>query len=144
LEEFLASNHLYVINGDNEITIFQSSRGKSNIDLTIANNQMLADVTNRDISEEESASDHNIIKFNIRLDEHTIHRNKPSGPRYRIKEHILIKFNEKLHSNIAKTYLMGEKERTKNEIDEEMSRQVKENTDIQQFTVKLEEVIQTK
>jgi hypothetical protein len=138
LEEFLASNHLHVINDDNERTTFQGSRGKSNIDLTITNNQMLTDVTNWDISEEESASDHYIIKFNIRLDEHTIHGNNPSE-RYRIKEHQLTKFNEKLHSNIAKTFHMEDKERTT----DELSSQVNENTDIGQFTVKLEEVIQT-
>jgi len=33
---------------------------------------MLADVKNWDISEEESASDHNIIKFSINLDK-TLH-----------------------------------------------------------------------
>jgi hypothetical protein len=38
---------------------------------------------------------------------------------------------------------MENKERNTNEIDEELSNQVKENTDIGQFTIKLEEVIQT-
>jgi hypothetical protein len=44
LEEFLASHHLQVINEESERTTFQSTRGKSDIDLTITNNQMLADV----------------------------------------------------------------------------------------------------
>jgi len=44
LEEFVASHHLHVINEENERITFQSTRGKSNIDLTITNNQMLADV----------------------------------------------------------------------------------------------------
>jgi hypothetical protein len=38
---------------------------------------------------------------------------------------------------------MEDTERNTNEIDEELSSQVKENTDIGQFTIKLEEVIQT-
>jgi len=46
MEEFVASNHMHVINEDNGRTTFQSSRGKSNIDLTITNNQMLADIKN--------------------------------------------------------------------------------------------------
>jgi len=141
LEEFIASNHLHVINEDNGKTTFQSSRGKSNIDLTITNNQMLADVKNWDISEEESASDHNIIKFCIRLDKHNTHGNHHPEPRYRIKEHQITIFNEKLHSNIAKTFQMEDKERNTDEIDE-LTSQVKGNTDIEHFTVKLEEVIQ--
>ena len=44
LEEFVASHHLHVINEENKRTTFQSTRGKSNIDLTITNNQMLTDV----------------------------------------------------------------------------------------------------
>ena len=72
LEEFVASHHLHVINEENERTTFQSTRRKRNLDLTITNNQMLADVKNWDISEEESASDHNIIKFSINLDK-TLH-----------------------------------------------------------------------
>jgi len=104
---------------------------------------MLTDVKNWDISEEESASDHNIIKFSINLDKNTAHGKHFSEPRYRIKEHQLTKFSEKLKSNITKTFQMEEKERNTSEIDEELSSQAKEYTDIGQFTIKLEEVIQT-
>jgi hypothetical protein len=37
-KEFIVSNQLHIINGDSTRTTFQSSRGSSNIDLTIANN----------------------------------------------------------------------------------------------------------
>jgi len=74
LEEFVASNHLHVINEDNKRTTFQSNRGKSNIDLTITNNQMLANIKKWDISEEESASDHNLMKFKVRLDKNNYTR----------------------------------------------------------------------
>jgi len=46
LEEFVASHHLHIINEENERTTFQSTRGKSNIDLTITNDQMLTYVKN--------------------------------------------------------------------------------------------------
>jgi len=88
---------LRVINEDNERTTFQNKRRKSNIDLTITNNQMLADITNWDISVEESASDHNIIKFSIKLDKHITQENNFYEPRYRIKEQQLTKFYEKLY-----------------------------------------------
>jgi len=62
LQEFVAIHHLHVINKENERATFQSTRGKSNIDLTITNNEMLADVKNWVISEEGSASDHNKVQ----------------------------------------------------------------------------------
>jgi hypothetical protein len=72
---------------------------------------MLTDVKNLDISEEESASDHNIIKYSINRDKNTTHGKYLSEPRYRIKEHQLTKFSEKLKSNIIKHF----KWRTKTE-----------------------------
>ena len=65
LEEFVAGYQLHIINEDSPRKTFQTSRGSSNIDLTIVNNQMLADIKNWEISEEEIASDHNILKFSI-------------------------------------------------------------------------------
>jgi len=41
MEDFIASKQLYIINEDSPRRTFQSSRGESNIDLTIVNNQML-------------------------------------------------------------------------------------------------------
>jgi hypothetical protein len=65
MEDFVESNPLHFLNEERTLTTFHSSRGKSKIDLTIANNEMLANVREWGISEEESAPDHNIIKFNI-------------------------------------------------------------------------------
>ena len=103
-----------VINEDNERTTFQNKRRKSNIDLTITNNQMLADITNWDISVED------IIKFSIKLDKHITQENNFYEPRYRIKEQQLTKFYEKLYYNIAKSFQMEDKERNKDEIDAEL------------------------
>jgi len=46
---------------------------------------MLADVKNWDTPEEESASDRDIIKFNVRLDKPNAQGNHYSEQRYRIK-----------------------------------------------------------
>jgi hypothetical protein len=143
LEEFVVSYHLHIINEENERRTFQSTRRKSNIYLTITNNQMLADVKNWDISEEESASDHNIIKLSINTDKITTQGKQFSEQRCRIKEHQLNKFSEKLKSNITTTFYIEDKMRNTSEIDDELSSQAKEDTDIGQFAIKLEEVIQT-
>jgi endonuclease/exonuclease/phosphatase family metal-dependent hydrolase len=68
MEEFIASNQLYIINEDSPSRTLQSTRVESNLDLTIVNNHMLADVTRWENAEVESASDHNILKFSISLE----------------------------------------------------------------------------
>ena len=53
------------MNEESDRTTFHNVRGKSNIDLTIMNTQILQAVTKWEICEEESCSDHSIIKFCI-------------------------------------------------------------------------------
>ena len=65
LEEFFTSNQLHIINKGSARTTFQSSKGSSNIDLTIVNNQMLAAIKDWEVSEEESCSYHNLVTFKL-------------------------------------------------------------------------------
>jgi hypothetical protein len=85
LEEFLASDQLHIINEDSAKTTFQSSKVSSNIHLTIVNNQVLAVIRDCEISEEESCSDHNIIKFNLNLTNDKVKIYSFLGIRYIIK-----------------------------------------------------------
>jgi hypothetical protein len=104
MEGFFASNQLPIINEDSARTTFQSSRCSSNIDLTIANNQILAAIKDWEISEEESCSDHNIIKFNLNFacDKAQIHNFL--GTRYIIKEQQHTDFCKNLLQSISKTF----------------------------------------
>jgi ectoine hydroxylase-related dioxygenase (phytanoyl-CoA dioxygenase family) len=87
LEEFFASNQLHIINEDSTKTTYHSNRGSSNIDLTIVNNQMLAAIKDWEISEEESCSDHKIIKFNLSFTTNNKEQKCIfSGTRYIMKE----------------------------------------------------------
>ena len=86
LEEFVASNQLHIINEESLRTTFHSIRGQSNIDIAITN-RMLAAIENWEISEEESASDHKIIKFNLKIEEDEENIIKTPELRYIIKEH---------------------------------------------------------
>ena len=64
LEEFPISKQLFIMNEDSEM-MFQSTRGSSNIDLTISKNKLLKEVQEWKIIEEKSCSDHKIIQFYI-------------------------------------------------------------------------------
>jgi hypothetical protein len=143
LEEFVASNQLHIINEDSTRTTFQTGRGKSNIDITITNNQMLADVTNWEISEQESASDHNTIKFSIKLDNYETKINHVPGLRDIIKKEHQSNFYVNLHIAIIKTFQTVDSEWDKEDTDRELSRMLERQTDIRQFIHRLDEAIQT-
>jgi len=65
LEEFIAASHLHIINEYSESNTFCNTRGVSNIDLTIANTNLLKHVLDWEVSEEESLADHTYIKFKL-------------------------------------------------------------------------------
>jgi hypothetical protein len=66
LEEFMTTNHLFFLNEECGDTTFCKCKGKSNIDLTIVNPQLLRSITSWQIGSQESLSDHRIIKFEIK------------------------------------------------------------------------------
>jgi hypothetical protein len=68
LDEYLMSKHLYILNEASLNTTFRNRRGVSNIDLTIITNQLLRTVAQWEISDQESSSDHKIIKYVIDKD----------------------------------------------------------------------------
>jgi len=63
LEEFLMSKQLHIINEERCYTTFRSSRGATNIDLTVTNNEALDIVRECVISDQESCSVHSILKY---------------------------------------------------------------------------------
>ena len=142
IEEFVASNQLHTINEESTRTDFQSSRGKNNIDITLTDNQMLADINNWQILEVESASDHK-IKFNIKFGNIDTKINFAYDLRYIIKEQQQTEFHEKLYHIITKTIQIKAKERREVDIDDEINRLLKGHTDIRKLTETLDEVIQT-
>jgi len=62
LEEYLMSKQMHIMNEESHLTTFRSSRGTSRIDLTIINNQLLSAVCEWEISEQDSCSDHSILR----------------------------------------------------------------------------------
>ena len=65
LDEYLMSEQLYILNEESLNTTFRNRRGVSNIDLTKITNQLLRMVAQWEINDQESSSDHNIIKYVI-------------------------------------------------------------------------------
>jgi hypothetical protein len=97
---------------------------------------MLAAIENWGIADEESASDHNIT-FHITIEKDEKITNPP-GFRFVIKEKQGPIFYEKFYSTISKKFHTNKKRGTGK--DDELSRQVKGELDIRQFTAKLEAI----
>jgi len=57
------SKQLHIINEESCYTTFRSSRGASNIDLTVTNNQTLGIVRDWVICDQESCYDHSVLKY---------------------------------------------------------------------------------
>jgi hypothetical protein len=138
LEEFFASNQLHIINEDSTKTTFQSSRASRIIDLTIVNDQMLAAITDWEISEEESCSDHNIIKFNLSFTTNNKEQKYIfSGTRYIMKEHQQTKFCKKLLQLISEKFQIKNDEGNTKGIDETLNARLKGH-DIEEFIEKFD------
>ena len=74
------------MNEKSEQTTFHSRRERSNLDLTIVNNRLLKKFSDWEISEDESCSDHNIIKFQIGHETNHAPQHNHNGTRYKVKE----------------------------------------------------------
>jgi hypothetical protein len=59
------SKQLHIVNEESHLTTFRSSRDTSNIDVTIINSQLLSTVVEWEIRDQESCSDHSIIRYTI-------------------------------------------------------------------------------
>jgi hypothetical protein len=136
LKEYLISRDLHIMNEESELTTFQSRRGSSNIDLTIVNNLLLKNFSDWEISEDDSCSDHNIIKFKIGHEtNHEIQHNH-NGPRYNINEQNYDRFDKSLKE------LVGMKFQIENSEDlASLDSDIKETRDIESAVEKLQEAI---
>jgi len=107
MEEYIISINLNIMNEESELTTFQNRRGSSNIDLTIVNNQLLTALKNWEISEEESYSDHNIIKFGLGQDIYHDTVYDYNGHRYVVTDENLKKFDINLSRIVATMFSTG-------------------------------------
>lgn len=129
--DFPVSNQLHIINEDSRKTTFHSSRGSSNIDLTIGNNQMIADIRDWEISEER-CSHHTILKFAIHFNTYNKeHRYTCQGKKYIMKKQA--EFSKILHQMISKNFHISSDEENTNGIDEFLKVRLTQHNDIREF-----------
>ena len=141
LEEFLISKQLFVINEKSEMKTFQSSRGSSNIDLTISNNILLKEVQEWKISEEETCSDHRMIQFCIRQQNALQTRNNFQGIKYITRGGNLNKFEALLSHKIAKRMCESSWEKDTKDLDQYISSRIADTDDMEDIVNKFSEAL---
>jgi exonuclease III len=65
INEFLAQNNLILLNNNENKPTFESNVGQSSIDLTIISPEMIGLITDWDVLDEETTSDHKYISFKL-------------------------------------------------------------------------------
>ena len=106
-EKFITIQKLYILNEDSCNTTFRNRLGTSNIDLSIINPQLLNSLTRWMISDQESVSDHSIIKYAIKPDIAKWHAENPSHIGYRTNKESLAKFQGTILQVLRKKFKMN-------------------------------------
>jgi hypothetical protein len=125
------------MNEESEQTAFQRHRGRSKMDLTIVSNRLRKNCKDWKISEDESCSDHNIIKFQIGRKTNHVPQHNDKGTRYTVKEQDYDRFDRNLIDLVAKKSQVENQE----DIDSNLATHIKENCDIGSAVEKLHEAI---
>lgn len=140
LEEFLIANQLYVMNEDNGLPTFQSSRGSSRVDLTLCNNTLVKEVLNWDSVIEESCSDHIIITFSIGSSAFKKDVNH-QGIRFIVREEDFKRFDENFLQGARE--LLNSKASNLSQLDQELRNFVSDHPDPEEPTRTFQDIVTT-
>ena len=114
LEEFVISNRVHIVNEDSKRTTFESNRGTSNTDLTIADNKMATLLKKWQCNEQESFSDHRIITFQIEKSKDIINEYNYHGTKYITSEEGFKKFDDNFIKEIKNNFKISKTENLDN------------------------------
>jgi len=141
LEEFLMSQQLHKMNEESDYTTFRSGRGTSNIDLTVISNQLLRAVVEWEISDQESCSDHSIIRYAIGQGKGNRTEFNFHDVRYIVQKGNIEKFQENLFRLAQKKICKINKEGGIEDFDKTLCIRVFEGTDIETLIEEFHEVL---
>jgi hypothetical protein len=145
MEEYLASKQLHIIDEESDWFNFNNSRGSSNKDLTIINNNLLAPVSGWEISAEESLSNHNYLKHTIGVGGANRRNsdNKCQSIKYILKENKVHEFDRKLFQEMCKMANNKNIEGGAEELDKYLSSKITTGNDLEQHVDLFAEALQS-
>jgi hypothetical protein len=137
LEEYIITSDQFLMNKEIGIPTFQTTRGRSWIDLTLCNNTLAQNLRGWMCGENESYSDHNLIRFDIETGTKGGNAVDLSWKRYHIKREDWEKFENKLNSNLLTGFGCENNSGDHIKCDVEVGEKVMQSTDTEELTSKL-------
>jgi len=124
------------------ITTFLNSRGSSNIDLTVIRIQLLRPVVHWEVGDQESCSDHSIIKFATGQGSWGRSKQESQGVRYIVKGKDIDKFQGNLLRLQEERLNATNTEGGSVDLDVTLSKRANEETDIEKLIEEFQEVLE--
>jgi len=123
------------------LTAFLNSRGSRNIDFTVIINHLLRAVEYWEVSDQESCSDHSIIKFAIGQGSGSRNKQESQGVRYIVKSEDIVKFQGNLLRLLEERLNTTNTEGGSDDLDITMSKRANEGTEIEKLTEEFQDVL---
>jgi hypothetical protein len=143
LEEFITSKRLFIMNEVSGNTTFGNRLGTSSIDLTIIKQPLLKSITRWEISDKESVSDHNIIKYKLKQGIAKWNFENYSHIRYRMSKDSMVSVQDALLQVLREKFTTNDITIRVEEADEMLSSLVTENANIEEIVFKFNESLKT-
>ena len=140
LEEYIITRDLLIMNEDSDVPTFESSRGRSWIDLTLCNNTLAQKIGRWSCGEEVSCADHNIIFFEIDSWAHGS-KTKHTAKRYNTKAERRGTFAHHLARNLRTNFDCSDDTSDWTVCDNEISQKIKLYSDTDQVIRKFTSAI---
>lgn len=143
MEAYLCVNNLFLMNEKSDVTTFESSTGKSNVDLTLTNACFVRSLHDWECCGDESCSDHRIITFKVGIPSLSQKDSEFHSIKYMVNEVNFSAFEESIKREIEQKYLDPTASMSLHNMDKKLSRLAERETDIDEFVTVYETVIDT-
>jgi len=141
LEEFITSKQLFILDEQSCNTTFRNRLGTSNIDLTITCPRLLNSVTECATSDQESVSDHCIIKYAVTPDIAKGHPANPSNTRYITNNKSLVTFQGTLLQVLSEKFKINLNTTLGEDVDYLLSSELTEGANIDKIVTEFNEAL---
>jgi len=141
LEEFITSKQLFILNEDSCNTTFRNRLCTSNIDLTIISPRLLNSITGWLISDQESVSDHSVIKYAIKPGIAKGHAENPSHIRYRTNKESLVTFQGTFFQALTENFKIKHNTTRGEDVDDSLSSLLTEGANIEKLVDEFNEAL---
>ena len=142
LEGFLLSQQLYILNKESYLSTFRSSRGKRNIDITVTNGRLLRAVVNWEISDQESCSDHSVIRYDIRQDPAPHLETDTGDVKYKVRKDDKKEFQENLTRLLERKLIETHNAGGTETLDKVLCTRVTNEPDVERLVEEFDEVLE--